>query len=218
MLTLRSPLKPFLVLQARNEGRGRPSRCCYLYLVVLRAPNRLSGEFISAHGGFATGAHNVCSTRGLEGRQHAPTMGGLAMRLKRPQGNALVLAILRSPLHRLLSGLAVELRYTGRRSGRKYVLPVQYARSGNRLVLWPQGADRKSWWRNFRTPAAVTVRVAGRVYRGTARVVAPGDPEWERARSVYATRWRRLQRRLAGPFVVVGLDSPYTDNGTPTRP
>lgn len=135
------------------------------------------------------------------------------MRLKPPQGNALVLVILRSPVHRLLSGLAVELRYTGRRSGRYYVLPVQYAQAGDRLVLWPQRADRKSWWRNFRTPASVTVRLAGRVYRGTARVVVPAEPEWERARSVYAARWRRLQQRLAGPFVVVELD---TVNGMPT--
>ena len=132
------------------------------------------------------------------------------MPLKWPQGNGVVLAILRSPLHHLLSGLAVELRYTGRRSGRVYVLPVQYARAGDRLVLWPQGADRKSWWRNFRTPAPVTVRLAGRAYQGTAWVVTPDADEWERARSVYAARWRRLQRRLSGPFVVVRLDGPNT--------
>lgn len=137
---------------------------------------------------------------------------GLGMRVKRPQGNALVLAILRSPVHRLLSGLAVELRYTGRRSGRTYALPVQYARTGDRLVLWPQGADRKSWWRNFQSPRPVTVRLAGHGYRGTARVVAPAEPEWEELRSVYAARWRRLQQRLAGPFVVVELDA---DNGPP---
>jgi deazaflavin-dependent oxidoreductase (nitroreductase family) len=146
----------------------------------------------------------------------APTEEGLAMRLKWPQGNALVLTVLRSPLHRVLSGLAVELRYTGRRSGRAYVLPVQYARAGDRLVLWPQGPDRKSWWRNFRTPAPVTVRLAGRARRGSAWVVAPGEEEWERARSVYAARWRRLQRRLTGPFVVVRLDDPYTPDDTPT--
>jgi len=48
------------------------------------------------------------------------------MPIKRPQGNSVVLAVLRSSAHRLLSGMAVELRYTGRRSGRQYVLPVQY--------------------------------------------------------------------------------------------
>jgi hypothetical protein len=144
----------------------------------------------------------------LAGGSQVADKRGLSMRVKRPQGNALVLAILRSPVHRLLSGLAVELRYTGRRSA----LPVQYAQTGDRLVLWPQGADRKSWWRNFRTPGPVTVRLAGRGYRGTARVVTPDEPEWEEVRSVYAARWRRLQQRLAGRFVVVELDA---DNGPP---
>src|SRR3712207_6318731 len=54
---------------------------------------------------------------------------------KLPQGNAVVLAVLRSRAHRLLSGSAIELRYTGRRSGRLYVLPVQYAGTGDRLVV-----------------------------------------------------------------------------------
>ncbi len=51
------------------------------------------------------------------------------MRVKLPQGNAVVLAVLRSRAHRLLSASAIELRYLGRRSGRQYVLPVQYARA-----------------------------------------------------------------------------------------
>jgi hypothetical protein len=63
------------------------------------------------------------------------------MRLRLPQGNAVVLAVLRSPVHRLLSGLALELRYTGRRSGREYVLPVQYVRAGGRIVIRPQAAQ-----------------------------------------------------------------------------
>jgi hypothetical protein len=75
------------------------------------------------------------------------------MWLRLPQGNAVVLAVLRSPVHRLLSGLALELRYTGRRSGREYVLPVQYVRAGGRIVIRPQAAQRTSWWRNFQTPA-----------------------------------------------------------------
>jgi hypothetical protein len=109
------------------------------------------------------GVYSVCST--FAGGWQVADKRRLGMRVKRPQGNALVLAILRSRVHRLLSGLAVELRYTGRRSGRTYALPVQYARTGDRLILWPQGADRKSWWRNFRTPGPVMVRLAGRGYR-----------------------------------------------------
>jgi hypothetical protein len=72
--------------------------------------------------------------------------------MKLPQGNGLVLAVLRSPAHRLLSGTAIELRYVGRRSAREYVLPVQYARTGEQLVVQPQAVQRSTWWRNFRTP------------------------------------------------------------------
>ena len=71
--------------------------------------------------------------------------------MKRPRGNAVVLAVLRSPAHRLLSGATVELRYVGRRSGQQYALPVQYVRDGSRLLVLPQDLDSKSWWRNFRT-------------------------------------------------------------------
>ena len=126
--------------------------------------------------------------------------------MKRPQGNAVVLAVLRSPAHRLLSGVAVELRYTGRRSGRQYVLPVQYARDGSRVVIVPQDANSKTWWRNFRSPQPVTVRLAGRLRQGTARVVDRGDPAWEEDRRLYGSRWRRLADRLDGPLVEIALD------------
>src|SRR5215204_614594 len=112
--------------------------------------------------------------------------------MKRPRGNAVVLAVLRSPAHRLLSGVTVELRYTGRRTGRQYVLPVQYARDGSRLVVVPQDANSKTWWRNFRTPQSVTVRLAGRLREGTARVVDRGDTAWEEDRRLYGSSRSRV--------------------------
>ena len=78
---------------------------------------------------------------------------------RRPRGNSFVLAVLRSPAHRLLSGMAVELRYTGRRSGRRYALPVQYAREGQRRVVVPQGPESKTRWRNCATPQPVDERL-----------------------------------------------------------
>ena len=107
------------------------------------------------------------------------------MRIRRPQGNPAVLAVLRSPAHRLLSGMVIELRYTGRRSGRQYILPVQYARAGDRLVVVPQAADSKMWWRNFLTEQPVTVRLAGQLHEGSARVVTRDDPGWEEGRRLY---------------------------------
>jgi hypothetical protein len=127
------------------------------------------------------------------------------MGLRLPQGNTLVLAILRSRLHRPLSGMALELRYTGRRSGRTYTLPVQYARAGDRLVLWPQDAERKRWWRNFREPQEVELLLAGEERRGTAHVVDRGGSQWDEVRSAYAARWRRFGEHLTGPFVVISL-------------
>ncbi len=126
-------------------------------------------------------------------------------RPKMPQGNAIVLAVLRSRAHRLLSASAIELRYLGRRSGRQYVLPVQYANAGDHLVVWPQHWQRATWWRNFRTPEPVTVRLTGRLHEGTARVVEPGDPQWHSARQAYATRWPRMARRVTGPLVLISL-------------
>ncbi|SHN70009.1 deazaflavin-dependent oxidoreductase, nitroreductase family [Geodermatophilus obscurus] len=126
-------------------------------------------------------------------------------RMKLPQGNAVVLAVLRSRAHRLLSGSAIELRYTGRRSGRQYVLPVQYAGAGDHLVVRPQHWQHATWWRNFRTPQPVTVRLAGRLHEGTARVVEPGDPDWRTARQTYAIRWPRSARSGTGPLVVIDL-------------
>jgi deazaflavin-dependent oxidoreductase (nitroreductase family) len=129
----------------------------------------------------------------------------VAMPVKRPQGNSLVLAILRSPVHRLLSGMAIELRYTGRRSGRRYVLPVQYAREAERLVVVPQDANSKTWWRNLLTPQPVSVRLNGRLRDATARVVHPDNPAWQEEKRLYERRWRRLSGRLAGPIVEITL-------------
>ncbi|WP_169786797.1 nitroreductase/quinone reductase family protein [Nitriliruptor alkaliphilus] len=127
------------------------------------------------------------------------------MGVKLPQGNTLVLAILRSPLHRLLSGSAIELRYTGRRSGRQYAIPVQYARDGKLLVVAPQRADAKTWWRNFHNRQPVTIRLARQVQDATAEVIERHDSRWERDRELYTSRWRRLVGRLDGPLVEIAL-------------
>jgi deazaflavin-dependent oxidoreductase (nitroreductase family) len=126
--------------------------------------------------------------------------------MKLPQGNGLVLAVLRSRAHRLFSAMVIELRYTGRRTGREYVLPVQYAGTGQRLVVRPQRPQRSTWWRNFRTPTPVTVRLAGRIRRGTAQLVAAHEPEWEQARQLYGSRWRRSSQGMTGPLVVILID------------
>jgi hypothetical protein len=80
--------------------------------------------------------------------------------------NPLVRWLLRSPLHRLMSGSTLVLTYTGRKSGCEHSLPVNYASDGETLLL--VGARDHAWWRNLRGGVPVSVRLLGRDYRGVA--------------------------------------------------
>ena len=63
--------------------------------------------------------------------------------------NSVVGGVLRSPAHRLLSGSTALLTYEGRRTGRRIVLPTQYARHGDEVVILVGRPETKQWWRNF---------------------------------------------------------------------
>ncbi len=92
--------------------------------------------------------------------------------------NPLIAALLRSPLHPLLSPGLVLLTVTGRNSGRRYSIPVGYQRHGDDLVVMVSEARRKQWWRNYYEPGPVAVRLRGRDCDGRAELVAPGSDEF----------------------------------------
>jgi deazaflavin-dependent oxidoreductase (nitroreductase family) len=85
--------------------------------------------------------------------------------------NPFVAAILRSPLHGLLSKQMMLLTYTGRKTGKRYTIPVGYARDGETLVVF----SSRPWRRNLRGGASVEVRLQRRRYTGTAIPIE--DPE-----------------------------------------
>jgi hypothetical protein len=89
-------------------------------------------------------------------------------------GNRMAMAVLRSPLHRVVGGSLMVLGYQGRRSGRRYELPLQYLRHGERIAVWAGDAEAKTWWRNFIEPAAVDVVLGGRRLSGKGHVVDDG--------------------------------------------
>lgn len=92
-------------------------------------------------------------------------------------GNAVVSALLRSPLHRVLSNSTDLVRYSGRRSGQRYTTPTQYARRNDEVVILVGRPDTKSWWRNFRTDRDIDVLLQGRWVPMTARaIVGAEDP------------------------------------------
>ena len=89
--------------------------------------------------------------------------------------NPLFAALLRSPLHFLLSpGLAL-LTITGRNTGRRYSIPVGYQQDGDDLVVMVSEARKKQWWRNYYEPRPIEVRLRGHDRAGRAELVAPGS-------------------------------------------
>jgi deazaflavin-dependent oxidoreductase (nitroreductase family) len=89
--------------------------------------------------------------------------------------NPVIRAILRSPLHGLLSEQILLLTYSGRRSGRPYTLPVGYVRDGDTLLVVSQHSELKQWWRNLRGGALVSLLLRGHRPDGRADVIEEPD-------------------------------------------
>lgn len=86
--------------------------------------------------------------------------------------NPLMKAVLRSPLHRLLSKNLMLLTVTGRKTGRTYTLPVGRHESPDGTFLLSAGGN---WRHNLRGGADVRVTLDGRERAGHATLEE--DPE-----------------------------------------
>jgi deazaflavin-dependent oxidoreductase (nitroreductase family) len=112
--------------------------------------------------------------------------------------NPIVSAILRSPLHGMLSGSLLLLTFTGRKTGKAYTIPVNYTRDGEKLILF---TDR-AWRKNLRDGVPVTVRLQGHQRTGHAMQI-------EEPAVVVATVERLIARygpKAAGRRVGLTLD------------
>lgn len=94
--------------------------------------------------------------------------------------NPLVVALLRSPLHGIASKGLLLLTVTGRRTGRRYTIPVGYQMDGDRYVILVSKARRRSWWRNYIDPGPVELHVRGQDLRGQGWVVHPDSFEFRK--------------------------------------
>ncbi len=83
--------------------------------------------------------------------------------------NPILAALLRSPWHGLVSGSVLLLTFTGHRSGRAYSTPVNYTCVGNDLLI--TSLPGRTWWKNLRGGAPVTLWLAGRKVKAIATVV-----------------------------------------------
>ncbi len=85
--------------------------------------------------------------------------------------NPLVRLILRSPLHGMMSATILLITYRGRKSGKEYTLPVQYAQEKKTIYIMPGAPDQKTWWRNLRGGAPVQLLLAGEMLAGVSDVL-----------------------------------------------
>ena len=132
---------------------------------------------------------------------------GLWRRLSPPEddrgvkvANAAVAALLRSPLHRVMSASTDLIRYTGTRSGRSVVTPTQYVLDGDDLIIMAGRPETKSWWKNFVTPRDVDVLLCGKWVAMVGEAVVGADQPEHAARllDTYLARSPRAARTLAG--------------------
>src|SRR5215212_3691467 len=82
--------------------------------------------------------------------------------------NPLMRALLRSPLHGLLSGMLMLLSYTGRKSGKIYTIPIGY-------FVWGEGElmafTSARWWTNLRDGAPVTLLLKRQLLEAVPTVI-----------------------------------------------
>jgi deazaflavin-dependent oxidoreductase (nitroreductase family) len=110
--------------------------------------------------------------------------------------NPLFVWLLRSPLQGLASGGLMLLTFTGRRTGRRFTIPVGYQRDGDVLTVMVSYAARKQWWKNYREAGAVELLLRGRPRTGTAQVVPSDSQEFRHQ----AERTLRRLPWMAGQF------------------
>lgn len=82
--------------------------------------------------------------------------------------NPLMKLLLRSPWHAVASNEVMLITVTGRKSGKQYTTPVNYVRDGDVLSVLTHA--RRTWWRNLRGGAPVTIVLRGKTIKtiGTA--------------------------------------------------
>jgi len=110
--------------------------------------------------------------------------------------NPVVRPVLRSPLHGLLSRALMLLTFRGRRSGRSYTIPVQYAREGDTVILYAGRASEKTWWQNLVGGAEVTLRIKGRDLEGNAAAVTDDHEAIADGLRIWLRRFPSGGRRL----------------------
>src|SRR2546421_8473949 len=114
--------------------------------------------------------------------------------------------------HRMIGVPTLLLRTTGRRSGATRTNGLVYARDGDShlVVASNGGADRApAWLYNLRAKPEVGIQVRRERLTGTARVIEPSDPDYERLWRIVnennRDRYTAYQEKTARPIPVIEI-------------
>lgn len=88
--------------------------------------------------------------------------------------NPLLRAVLRSPIHGVVSSRLMLLSYEGRRSGKRFTTPVAYERDGTAIVV-TTFRESAVWWRNFQDGHPATIWIEGQRFDAVGRATTDGD-------------------------------------------
>ena len=113
--------------------------------------------------------------------------------------NPMMIWLLKSPLHGVISKGIMLVTVTGCKSGRTISAPTNYLRGGN--TIWVISWRDRKWWRNLRGGAQVRVLLAGQILEGRGQVI-------EEATSVAQSLfdYYRKAPQLA-KYIQIGLDA-----------
>jgi F420H(2)-dependent quinone reductase len=112
--------------------------------------------------------------------------------------------------HRMIGVPTLLLGTTGRRSGATRTNGLVYARDGDDYLVVASngGADRPpAWLHNLAANPDVEIQIARERRKGTARVVEPSDPDYDRLWKVVNAnnhdRYSAYQKQTARPIPVI---------------
>ena len=129
-------------------------------------------------------------------------------RFAQPPFNPIMVWLLQSPLHRLVSGSHLLVRYRGRKTGIERTFPVGFATAGDDLVILVGRAEAKTWWRNFLAPWPITVVRQGRSIGATGVAVRGETDEGLRLARAYFDRYPRRAPALGLRIEYGGVPDP----------
>jgi len=114
--------------------------------------------------------------------------------------------------HHMIGVPTLLLRTTGRRSGATRTNGLVYARDGDDYLVVPSngGADQApAWLHNVRASPEVEVQVARERRKGTARIVEPSDPSYDRLWKIVnennRDRYTAYQKQTSRPIPVIAV-------------